>query len=114
MNREIEELIDYIAKNFEFNSEKYPELRNVSKKERLRFAIRHSSLHFAKTAGKIAASSEGTDHGDTLDIQNLKVNTAKSLINTLRLAELLGMSGVELIRLVKESIESPVNKPKAG
>ena len=112
MNHEIEELMDYIAKNFEFNSRKYPELSKASGEEGLRFAIRHSSLHFAKTAGKISASSEGADHGDPLDIKSLKVNTAKSLINTLRLAELLGMSGVELVSLVKENIESPINQPK--
>ena len=109
MNKNLDSLIKYIALHFQFNEKKYPELKGATEEEILRFAIRHSALHFSKTAGKIATSSEGIDHGGRLDAEELKSNTAKSLINTLRLAELLGMSGSELVKLVRENIEKPIN-----
>lgn len=102
MNENIDSLMQYIAKHFQFNEKKYPELRGASDDEVLRFAIRHSALHFAKTAGKIAATSEDIDHGNKMDIKTMKTDIAKSLINTLRLAELFKMSGAELTALIKK------------
>lgn len=109
MNKDLDTLIKYIALHFEFSAKKYPELIGASEKDILRFAIRHSALHFSKTAGKVAASSEGVDHGGTLDTEELKSNVAKSLINTLRLAELLKMSATELTKLVRETLDKPIN-----
>ncbi len=43
------------------------------------FAIRHSAIHFAKTAGKIAAVSEDADHGGKIKIDELKENVPKTL-----------------------------------
>lgn len=105
MNETIESLMKYIAEQFQFNEKSYPELRGASEEEVLCFAIKHSALHFAKTAGKIAAASEDADHGGKMDIDGLKTNVAKSLINTLRLAELLKMSEAELLELVRKNFQ---------
>jgi hypothetical protein len=112
MTENLDELIAYIARHFEFNEKKYPELAGKNEKEKLIFSIRHSSLHFSKTAGKISALSEDIDHGNEIDIDGLKTNTAKSLINTLRLAELIKLDEKELIELVKQNLEAPVNQKK--
>jgi hypothetical protein len=106
MDENIDSLIQYIAKHFVFNEKEYPELRGASDDEVLRFAIRHSALHFAKTAGKIATASEDIDHGKEIDIKAIKTDITKSLINTLRLAELFKMSGSELTALIKKSTKN--------
>lgn len=102
MNKDLDTLIAYIAEHFTFDEETYPELRGASEEERLAFAIRHSALHMSKTAGKIAAVSEDVDHGRELDMESLRENTMKSLINTLRLAELVGMSGNDLVQAIEK------------
>ena len=81
----------------------------MSKTKSFQFAMRHSALHFAKTAGKIAAVSEKADHGEKFDYTELKMNISKSLINVLRLAAFLEMSEDDLIKSI-ENIYS--NKTK--
>lgn len=102
MVNNLDALIKLIAEHFIFDENKYPELTGASEQEKLVFALRHSALHFSKTAGKIAAVSETTDHGGALDFDNLKVQTIKSLINTLRLADLIEMDAQKLISGVQE------------
>lgn len=102
MNGEIDKLIKFIAKHFPFDEKTYPELKGADEKKHLIFAIRHSAMHFAKTAGKIAAVSEDADHGTEIKINELKENASKALVNTLRLAELLNMSETDLIHAIEE------------
>jgi len=102
MNGDIDKLIKFIAKYFPFDEKTYPELKGANKEKHLIFAIRHSAIHFAKTAGKIAAVSEDADHNRKIKIGELKENTSKSLINTLRLAELLNMSEDDLISAIEK------------
>ncbi len=109
MENNLDSLIQYIAEKHKFNGDKYPEIQDASREEILRFAIKHSALHYAKTAGKIAATSEDTDHGEEADFESLKINVAKSLINTLRLAELLEMNEKELLEKVSVILDDPVN-----
>ncbi len=104
MVSELEKLIQLIASRFVFDEKAYPEFQGANDEDRLKFALRHSALHFSKTAGKIAAVIEDVDHGEKMDFEILKIQTVKSLINTLRLAELLNMSGNELIRLIEEKV----------
>ncbi len=105
MNPDLQTISDYIVQRYHFDSENYPPLAGLSEQERLQFSIRHLALHFSKTAGKIATASEGADHGGGMDIQELKVNLAKSLINTLRFAELVKMSDMEFVELIKKNYD---------
>lgn len=100
------DLIKYIGEKWICTPERYPEMAGMNEDERLRFVLRHTALHFAKTAGKVAATSENSDHGEMLNIEDLKINTAKSLINTLYLAGQLKMTEEELENLVKKIINS--------
>lgn len=102
----MDDLINYIGERWVCTPERYPEMEGMNDEERLRFVLRHSALHFAKTAGKIAGASEGVDHGETANIEDLKKNTAKSLINTFYLAGQLKMDESELERLVKEIVDT--------
>lgn len=102
MNGDIDKLIKYIAEHFVFDENTYPELANATDREKHDFAIRHLSLHFSKTAGNISSVSESADHGEEVDIDKIKENIPKSLINTLRLAELVGMREEEIISKIKE------------
>ncbi len=109
MNGGIDQLIEFIAQHFSFDVAIYPELKGATEDERLKFAIRHSALHFAKTAGKIAAVSEDADHGEDINIEDLKINISKSLINTLRLAELVQLSEDDLTKRIYQLYEPDSN-----
>lgn len=101
----MDKLIAHIEKEWQCTPERYPELAGATPEEYLRFVIRHSALHFAKTAGKVAAVSEDIDHGGELDKESLKINVAKSLINTLYLAGQIGMDEAELTKLVNSIVD---------
>lgn len=106
--KEIDALISLIAKHFPFHAEVYPELRDKDEKQHLVFALRHSALHFSKTAGKIATVSEDVDHGEGIDREEIRKQVPKALINTLRLAELVGLSGDDLIRMIEEKYQDKI------
>ncbi len=102
-------LITFIAHHFPFDEDHYPELIGKDKEQVLAFALRHSALHFAKTAGKIAAVSEAIDHGAKVDLEELRKNVPKALINTLRLAELVGVSEDDLVQAIEEKYRAKVS-----
>ncbi len=104
--QDLDTLIAFIAEHFRFDADTYPELAGQNAEQRLRFAVRHSALHFAKTAGKIAAVSEDSDHGEELDLEELRRHVPKALINTLRLAELVHLSGDDLVRAIRENYQT--------
>ena len=106
MNKSIDELIQYIAKSFPFDEEHYPELKDATEQQRLNFAIRHLSLHFAKVTGKIATVAEGSDHGSSPNLEELRLSIPKALINTLRLAELVGMTESDIIKAIEDKYEN--------
>ena len=107
--QQLDELMVFIAKHFPFVEEKYPELTGKNEQEQLRFALRHLALHMSKTAGKVAASSEGMDHGDDVNMQELRLNAAKGLVIFLRLAELIGMMGEDLVKAMEEQFNAVLN-----
>ena len=101
MNGILDQLIQYTRERWTFDERTYPELRGTNEADCFTFAVKHSALHFAKTAGKIVAVSEKVDHGEEIDRSELTVQISKSLINTLRLAELLNMSEDDLYKAVQ-------------
>ncbi len=107
---DLDALISLICRHFTFTAAVYPELHGMSEERRLAFALRHSALHFAKTAGKISAVSERVDHGEDIDMNELRQNVHKALINTLRLADLVGLSGKDLIAAVEEKYQDTIQK----
>ena len=110
MKRGIDELTQFISQHFLFNEAHYPELRNANDEQRLVFAIKHSALRLAKTAGKISAVAEDIDHGTKPNLDELRTNIPKALINTLRLAELVGMSEVDIIKAIEKKYGASVDE----
>jgi hypothetical protein len=66
------------------------------------FVISHSLLHMQKSSGVLARNLEAHDHGGTIDDQAVRLSTIKMFINTLKLAEELGMSADDLCKAVHE------------
>ena len=109
MNGDINKLIGYVGKQFVFDDVAYPELKGMSEEQKLKFALRHSALHFAKTAGKISEVGERFDHGKEINIEDIKKNIPKALINTLKLAEIVGMTEEEIIRAMEEKYKTKIH-----
>jgi hypothetical protein len=96
---DVADLLLIIAEGLPVDSDHYPELPSEGS-DVDRFCIRHSALHFAKTAGQLAAVAEATDHGGTLDRSRIAQIAAASLVNSLKLANEIGLSASEMCALV--------------
>ncbi len=103
--QQLDVLMGFVAKHFPFIEEKYPELRGKDEQEQLVFALRHLALHISKTAGKIAASSEDVDHGNGVNVQELRVNATKGIVTLLRLADVIGLKGEDLVKAMEEQFQ---------
>lgn len=98
----LDELMDMINELLPVNEITYPELANCERSEAVAFCLRHSALHFSKTAGRLAAFVENADHGKYSEIEALEAIVAASLVNSLKLADEIGISGVEIISQIQE------------
>lgn len=99
-------LMHFIGDRYTFTEEHYPGYDQLSDEQKLLFAVRHSALHMMKSVGKIAGEAEAADHGGQMDEESLKVATTKMLVNVLKLAEELDMSGDELASRVPKVMAS--------
>lgn len=97
----LDQLIDLISDLLPVNEHVYPELGSRSAGEAMSFCLRHSALHFSKTAGKLAAFVEDADHGKYAEIQTLQAIVAASLVNSLKLADEIGISGPDIIEQIR-------------
>jgi len=95
-------LIDLVSDLLPVNEIQYPSLRSQPEAETVEFCLRHSALHFSKTAGRLAAWVEDADHGKYAKIDALEAIVAASLINSLKLADEIGVSGVSILSYIKE------------
>lgn len=110
MAGEIDTLIQFIAEHFVFDGAAYPEIKGADEQRRLAFAIRHVALHLSKSAGAVSAVSEAADHGAEIDVAEIKKNIPKSLISTLRLASLVGMTEQEIIQAIEEKYRARIGE----
>lgn len=97
----LDDLIDLISDLLPVNKDVYPELATRDQAEAISFCLRHSALHFSKTAGKLAAFVEDADHGKYAKIQTLQAIVAASLVNSLKLADEIGISGPDIVEQIK-------------
>ncbi len=109
MEPTLDQLITFIGKHFHFTEEKYPALKGAGDKDRQLFALQHMSLHFSKSGGKIASVLESEEHGGELDFDELRVNTGKMLISVLKLAQLIDMSGADLVKAMEEKYKAKIH-----
>jgi hypothetical protein len=111
---DLDRLIQFIAKHYRFDPDVYPFLTGADEKARLEFALTHSALHFAKTAGQVAAVSEAADHSGVLDIDQLRAVVPKALINVLRLAQLVDLSQEDLVLAVERQYGASIDSDGAS
>ncbi|MDO8572756.1 MAG: hypothetical protein Q7S11_03255 [bacterium] len=98
----LEEALKFITEKYKNTEANYPELAKLSDTEKIKFDIRHCTLHSVKLAGKLASISEDADHGESLDTEKVKKLAVKELINALVLADRVGLSVEELIKRIPE------------
>lgn len=102
----LDKVMTYITERYRFNDETYPGFSKLTMEEKRRFAINHSILHMNKSIGKLAAEVESLDHGGGMDEEALRVATVKMFVNTLVLAERLGMDDEQLAGAVPGVMKS--------
>lgn len=98
MDKTLDKLIRFISKNFAFDEGKYPELKEADQQKRFRFGLKHVTLHMAKSLSKVASASERFDHGKEFDTTEIRADAVNTIINGLKLAELLNISGAEIVQ----------------
>jgi hypothetical protein len=98
----IERLMAGIAEAWPFYREAYPHLRNGNS-EIIAFAITHCTLHLMKATGTLAACAESADHGHDLDMAVARQAIMKLVSNSLRLAEICGVSGANIVEYVENT-----------
>jgi len=95
---DLRELIPFVAEHWKFDGEKYPDLSGVEDPILIQgFIIRHIALHMAKATGALGSLGERIDHGELSDEKELRLYIRKFFVNTLRLAEVAGMSASDLV-----------------
>lgn len=99
----IGDLTDIIVKDWPFDVTNYPRLARIPTEQHREFAIRHILMHQQKACGKLAEVSEPMEHGVValLDETKLRLATRNFLINTLRLAVVVGITPDQLVRQVQ-------------
>lgn len=103
----LDELINLVSDLFPVDETHYPDLRSHQGRETVEFCLRHSALHFSKTAGRLAAWVEDADHGKYAKIDALEAIVAAGLINSLKLADEIGISGTEILSRIKRRYSEP-------
>ena len=92
--------IRIVSRTWKFTGEEYPDLENTSQDKGFarKFAFRHVVFHLCESSGKLAGIVEDMDHGTAVDVRVIPDRIVKMLINTLRLADLHGMTGEDLAK----------------
>lgn len=105
----IDALILLIAKHYSFDGRTYPALEGAKSNERFAFALNHSVLHFSKTTGQLASICEAIDHGQEVDLVELRAIVPKAFISVLRLAELVDLSEADLLSAVESKYQDKIS-----
>lgn len=78
-----------------------PEMEERLVHERRVFALRHILMHQAKALGKLLEAVEPCDHGAQCDEEKLRLTVRNFFINTLRMAEVSGMTADDLVESIR-------------
>lgn len=89
-------LMGLVAEALPVDPGAYPTLGGMSEPEVRNFCVRHSALHFSKTAGQLAALAEALDHGSELRLEKLQKIAVNSVVNALKLADEAGLSANDI------------------
>ena len=103
----LDSLMSFVSYLLPVDNQHYPSAPLASQSDAINFCLHHSALHFSKTAGSLAAFVESADHGHFPRIQTLENIVASSIVNSLKLAEEIGITGSEIMAAVKAKFAEP-------
>lgn len=72
--------------------------------------MKHILLHMNKSIAKISTELELFDHGDKMDIEVINTATVKMIINSLKLADEIGLNAKDLSKKIPEIMEPKLTK----
>lgn len=97
-------LMDLVSDLLPVTEKQYPQLRRYEREDEVEFCLRHSALHFMKTAGLLASWVEDADHGKYGKIDTLENIVAASLVNSLKLADEIGIDGTVILSRIQSRL----------
>ena len=97
----VDALMRLVLRSLPVNPVSYPSTAPMDTLQIQQFCVRHSALHFSKTAGQLAAIAEAADHGAELKTDSLKKIAVNSVVNALKLADEIGLSAQEIADHIK-------------
>ena len=92
----VEHLMKMVNEEWVFDKINYTPMKSMSQKEKRLFAIEHVLKHQTKALAKAIETLERFEHGTLLDEEKLRLSVRNFFINTLRLADIVGISPKEL------------------
>jgi hypothetical protein len=102
----LEAVMRQIGERYVYTADQYPLLEGLAPAKRKAFAVNHSVHHMNKSIGKLSSACEAFDHGSPLNEESLREATVKMFIDTLKLAEEIGMTAKDLIEEVPRQIHN--------
>jgi hypothetical protein len=102
LHSDVEMLMGLVLKSLPVDTQRYPAIAPLDGRELQIFCVRHSALHFSKTAGQLAELAEAIDHGAELKTEALRKIAISSLVNALKLADEVGLSGSEMAAEIRK------------
>lgn len=91
-----------VKEDWVFDKGNYPPMKSMSQKEKRVFSVEHILKHQSKALAKATEALERFDHGFPLDEEKLRLSNRNFLINTLRMADVLGVSPEKLAADVQQ------------
>ena len=93
---DLAQLMEYIGSRYTFTADHYPRMTGLDSDGKKAFVLSHSVHHIQKSVGKLAAECEHFDHGGKLDDTAIREGVVKMFINSVKLAEEMGITAEEL------------------
>lgn len=96
-SQNITELIKKVANAAPSTENEYPALKLLRYPHEVTFNIGHSARHLTMSAGKLNKVIHDAEHGDKLEIGDVKKIIFSTMFTLCKLCELTGLSGEQLI-----------------
>lgn len=98
----VDALMELVLRSLPVDSVRYPTIAPMDEIQIQRFCVKHSALHFSKTAGQLAAIAEAIDHGAELKTDSLRKIAVNSLVNAFKLADEAGLSAKDIAHEIRQ------------
>lgn len=98
----LEEICTFSREAWTFDEKDYPSLtRLLLSEDRQAFMLRHILTHITKTLGQAASSLESLDHGQKLDVSELRTSLLQLIVEAVQFADVAGITPADLEREIR-------------